>query len=103
MSDLIERIAIAISPLVRCADVNFPHGLDWDGEDEAQSLTLEERDERRKIVAAVFAELHAAGREIVPKEPTEDMDNVGWLSYESDGDPSRIYRAMLAAAPEVTE
>jgi hypothetical protein len=63
--------------------------------------------------AAVFAAIEAAGWQLVPKEPTEEMRDAGWDRawginfYERDGalvietTVSRdIYRAMLAAAPK---
>jgi hypothetical protein len=100
MSDLIERLAEVISPLVRCADETFPHGLDWNGEDEVGSLTLEERGERRAIVAAVLAELDAAGYAIVPKEPTHEMVEAFWATENL---AFAAYEAMLAAAPKVAE
>jgi hypothetical protein len=73
IDELVDRLAKAISPLVRCADIDFPHDLEWDGGDEAECLTEAERDERRAIVHALFAEMLAA---------LAEMDAAGYALFQ---------------------
>jgi hypothetical protein len=40
----------------------------------------------------------AAGFAVVPLEPTEEMQQAGWIDKE-DVDPKDIYRAMIATRP----
>jgi len=65
-------------------------------------------------VAEVALEaIAAAGWQVVPKEPTQEMDNAAsdkldwgppgyWDAAEGSADPSKCWRLMLAAAPKVT-
>jgi hypothetical protein len=65
------------------------------------------------ILETVFAELDAAGYQIVPKVPTEAMIDAGesqdreaapWSGYSTEyARCEDHYAAMLAAAPKVTE
>lgn len=53
---------------------------------------------------AALAAIDAAGWQVVPKEPIEEMVAAGWASngHFSDSSPLQVWQAMLAAAPKVT-
>ena len=58
---------------------------------------------RKNATAAITAFLEAAaeqGWQLVPREPTKDMKNIGAEAWLEEKPADYIYRAMLAAAPK---
>jgi hypothetical protein len=55
-------------------------------------------------IAAYLAALDAAGWKVVPRKPTDAMDEAGWdtefVALETGGSASKIWQAMIDAAPE---
>lgn len=49
-----------------------------------------------------LAELDNAGYVIVPKDPTEDQLEAGYLAEDTNQPIRNLYRAMLDAAPKVS-
>lgn len=59
------------------------------------------KEEWRKKVRAILAALDAAGYQIVPKEPTVEMQAAAIRPHGDVAFYDEIYRAMLAAAPKI--
>lgn len=68
-------------------------------------------DAARDGAGAVLQAIDAAGWQVVPKEPTEDMGVAGARTMPCDAEPGALARsfagnawaAMVAAAPRITE
>ena len=59
-------------------------------------FTIDARD--REDAQAAHAALEAAGRVVVPKEPTEAMVQAAWRYQPKHPNPSEAYRAMIEEA-----
>ena len=57
---------------------------------------------RATMLQAGNSQLIPEGYVLVPKEPTKEMIDAGWLHYMGTKNPSSkgTYKAMLAAAPQ---
>lgn len=109
MSDLVEVLALHVKAELKKQVGGKPllgRESDWYSEPNAGSIDLTD------IVRSCFAALEASGYRVVPVEHTNEMEDAGVNALDAAMDCENnvkrehlvaAYRAMLAAAPKVTE
>ncbi|MGO0676034.1 hypothetical protein [Citrobacter werkmanii] len=104
---LIEALRLVQCMLDDYRERNYGHAQEWIRHISAKMDDYSEQhgDDAYSVISAAMLQAGNSpvtpdGWQLVPKEPTEEMNKAGWAAMNEHDAINPTYRAMLAAAPQ---